>query len=162
MRRITLWLVSTVAVLVLLFSYRTSTSGPGGPHTAAGANPPGIVIGPAPTQAGPAPTQAAPPPPLPPAGRNVVANGTVAQTRWGPVQVRVTITAGRISDVAVLAQPDGNRRDQEINSYALPQLREEVLSAQSANIDTVSGATVTSDGYVESLQAALDAAHFTG
>ena len=87
-------------------------------------------------------------------------NGTVAQTRWGPVQVQVTIAGGRITDVKTLQQPNGNFRDQEINSYAVPQLREEVLSAQSANIDTVSGATVTSNGYISSLQAALDAAHF--
>ena len=53
-----------------------------------------------------------------------------------------------------------NSRDDEINAYAVPQLRSEVLTAQSASIDAVSGATVTSGGYVESLQAALDAAHF--
>ena len=87
-------------------------------------------------------------------------NGTVVQTRWGPVQVQVTIAGGRITDVAALQVPDGNFRDQQINSYAVPRLREEVLSAQSAQIDTVSGATVTSDGYIGSLQAALDAAHF--
>ena len=69
------------------------------------------------------------------------------------------MTGGRITDVSVLQVPDGNGRDQEINAYALPVLREETLAAQSAHIDTVSGATVTSDGYRESLQAALDAAH---
>jgi len=89
-----------------------------------------------------------------------VVNGSVAQTRWGPVQVQITIAGGRIANVVVLQQPNGNRRDVEINSYAVPQLNQEVLAAQSANINTVSGATVTSDGYVESLQAALDAAHF--
>ncbi|MBO0870989.1 MAG: FMN-binding protein, partial [Micromonosporaceae bacterium] len=55
-----------------------------------------------------------------------------------------------------------NRMDFEINSYALPQLREQALSAQSAQIDGVSGATVTSDGYRSSLQSALDAVHFKG
>jgi len=90
----------------------------------------------------------------------MVVNGSTAQTRWGPVQVQVTITSGKITEITVLQQPSGNREDRQINSYALPQLREEVLSAQSANIDGVSGATVTSDGYRESLQAALDAAHF--
>jgi uncharacterized protein with FMN-binding domain len=55
--------------------------------------------------------------------------------------------------------PSGNHRDEEINAYALPVLRQAVLDAQSAHIDTVSGATVTSDGYKQSLQAALDAAH---
>jgi uncharacterized protein with FMN-binding domain len=55
--------------------------------------------------------------------------------------------------------PSGNGRDREINAYALPVLRQETLAAQSATIDAVSGATVTSEGYRESLQSALDAAH---
>jgi len=56
---------------------------------------------------------------------------------------------------------NANGRDRQINSYALPILKQETLSAQSADIDTVSGATVTTEGYVESLQAALDAAHLS-
>jgi uncharacterized protein with FMN-binding domain len=144
MRRITLWLVGTVCGLVLLFSYRTSTMGA----------PPGVATAPAvPGPGGPA---------APPAsdGSGTVVDGSVAQTRWGPVQVRVRISGGRIVDVTTLQVPSANRRDKEINSSAVPQLRSEVLAAQSARIDTVSGATVTSDGYRESLQAALDAAHF--
>jgi uncharacterized protein with FMN-binding domain len=74
----------------------------------------------------------------------------------------VTISSGKITDVQALIYPNGNGRDEEINAYALPQLRQQVLTAQSANIDGVSGATVTSDGYRQSLQAALDAAHFAG
>ena len=50
----------------------------------------------------------------------------------------------------------GNREDEQINSYALPVLVQETLDAQSADIDMVSGATVTSDGYLQSLQSALD------
>ncbi len=69
------------------------------------------------------------------------------------------MSGGKITGVAVPVYPDGNRRDQEINARALPILRQETLDAQSADIDAVSGATVTSDGYQESLQAALDAAH---
>ena len=65
---------------------------------------------------------------------------------------------GKITNVTVLQQPDGNQRDAEINSQALPILIDETVKAQSANIDMVSGATVTSDGYVRSLQAALDEA----
>jgi uncharacterized protein with FMN-binding domain len=64
--------------------------------------------------------------------------------------------------VTALQVPSGNRRDAEINAYAVPQLRTEALAAQSAQIDVVSGATVTSEGYMESLQAALDSAHFKG
>ncbi|MET9082363.1 FMN-binding protein [Streptomyces sp. NPDC004237] len=84
--------------------------------------------------------------------------GDTVQTRWGPVQVRITIKNGKITDVTALQYPSDNPRDQEINSYALPQLRGEALSAQSASIDTVSGATYTSQGYQQSLQSALDSA----
>ncbi|GHJ52517.1 hypothetical protein Nm8I071_18240 [Nonomuraea sp. TT08I-71] len=83
----------------------------------------------------------------------------MAQTRWGPVQVRITVSNGKITDVTAVQVPDGNHRDQEINDYAVPILRQEALAAQHARIDTVSGATVTSDGYRESLQSAIDAAH---
>ena len=55
--------------------------------------------------------------------------------------------------------PQNNRRDEEINSSALPILNQEVVQQQSASIDTVSGATVTSDGYLQSLQSAIDKAH---
>jgi uncharacterized protein with FMN-binding domain len=60
--------------------------------------------------------------------------------------------------VDVVRYPSGNGRDQEINSYALPVLVQETLRAQNAHIDMVSGATVTSGGYLRSLQAALDRA----
>jgi uncharacterized protein with FMN-binding domain len=70
------------------------------------------------------------------------------------------IAGGRITDVVALQYPQDNSRDAEINSYALPALHDEVLAAQSAQVDAISGATVTSDGYLGSLQAALDTAHF--
>ncbi|MFI7547000.1 FMN-binding protein [Actinoplanes sp. NPDC049599] len=152
MRRITLLIVSTLAALVLLFSYRTSTGG-ALPGTTSAAAAPGVV---------PDAPSAAPPgsPSRRPAVRTTRVNGTTAQTRWGPVQVQVTIVGKKITEVRALQRPTGNRRDDQINGYALPKLRQQVLQAQSARIDTVSGATVTSDGYRESLQAALDAAHF--
>lgn len=84
--------------------------------------------------------------------------GDTVQTRWGPVQVRVSIKSGRLTEVTAVSYPQDNPRDQEINGYALPQLRREALAAQSAQIDTVSGATYTSDGYRQSLQSALDSA----
>jgi uncharacterized protein with FMN-binding domain len=84
--------------------------------------------------------------------------GSVADTQWGPVQVRLTVTGGTISKVTVLQYPSGNGKDQEINDYALPILTQETVDAQSAQIDMVSGATVTSNGYLESLQSALDQA----
>jgi uncharacterized protein with FMN-binding domain len=161
MRRITLWIVSTIAAVVLLFSYRTSLGGSA--PSAAGAAAPGVVPD-RPGPSGPAGAADAPAPSAssrrPGSAKTVRVNGTVAPTRWGPVQVQVTITSGRITDVRALLRPSGNDRDDEINTYAVPQLRAEVLGAQSANIDTVSGATVTSGGYIESLQAALDTAHF--
>jgi uncharacterized protein with FMN-binding domain len=74
------------------------------------------------------------------------------------VQVELTVNAGKVTDVQVVQYPSGNPRDQEINSYALPVLIQETLDAQSADIDMVSGATVTSVGYAQSLQSALDQA----
>ncbi|MFE9451373.1 FMN-binding protein [Streptomyces sp. NPDC006739] len=88
------------------------------------------------------------------------ATGDTVQTRWGPVQVRITVKGGKLTEVTAVSYPNENPRDQEINSYALPQLRREALAAQSAEIDTVSGATYTSDGYRQSLQSALDSAGF--
>jgi uncharacterized protein with FMN-binding domain len=84
--------------------------------------------------------------------------GDVAQTEWGPVQVVLTVKNGKITAVNLAQYPDGNPRDAQINSYALPILVQETISAQSAQIDMVSGATVTSDGYLQSLQSALDKA----
>ena len=85
--------------------------------------------------------------------------GSSAQTRYGPVQIKITYAAGRITGVVAVQLPSGRSRDAEINNYAVPILESETLAAQSANINSVSGATYTSDGYVRSLQSALDAAH---
>jgi uncharacterized protein with FMN-binding domain len=89
-------------------------------------------------------------------------DGSVVQTRYGPVQVQVQITGGAISDVAVIQYPDGDGKSVRINARALPTLRTEVLTAQSADVDTVSGATYTSDAYVSSLQSAIDEARAAG
>jgi hypothetical protein len=175
MRKITMWFVTTVAVVVLLFSYRTSTMGtaPSG-ASAAAANPPGVVTGVTPGQAptdgtsaggstsGGSTNSGSTSGGSTNSGSATLVNGTVVQTRWGPVQVQVHIGGGKITDVTALRVPAGNNRDAEINAYAVPQLRTEALAAQSAQIDVVSGATVTSEGYIESLQAALDSAHFKG
>ncbi|GLW50802.1 hypothetical protein Stsp02_64630 [Streptomyces sp. NBRC 14336] len=82
----------------------------------------------------------------------LVIEGSVVNTEKGPVQVEVTFEGDAISSVRMLQQPDHPQ-----TTAAVPQLIEETLQAQSADIDTVSGATITSDGYKESLQAALDA-----
>jgi uncharacterized protein with FMN-binding domain len=144
MRRISMWLFSTVAAVVLLFSYRTSTNG---------ADTPVAVTVPAPVPTTPSTSGSAS------STATKTYTGSTASTRWGDVQVTITVTDGKITDVAVPVYPSGNGKDQEINAYALPVLRQETLAAQNANIDTVSGATVTSDGYLQSLQSALDAAN---
>ncbi|MFJ8200516.1 FMN-binding protein [Streptomyces sp. NPDC096152] len=84
--------------------------------------------------------------------------GQTVQTRWGPVQVRITVKSGKITDVTAVSYPSENPRDQQISGYAIPQLRRQAMAAQSARIDGVSGATYTSDGYRQSLQSALDSA----
>jgi uncharacterized protein with FMN-binding domain len=75
------------------------------------------------------------------------------------VQVTIAVSNGKITNVTVPVYPRGNGRDLQINAYALPVLQRETIAAQSARIDSVSGATVTSVGYKQSLQAAIDAAH---
>jgi uncharacterized protein with FMN-binding domain len=85
-----------------------------------------------------------------------VVTGAVADTAYGPIQVRLTITNGRIVDARTLQTPNSNSHSARIAQYAVPILRQEVLAAQSARIDTVSGATYTSQGYAQSVQSALD------
>jgi uncharacterized protein with FMN-binding domain len=82
--------------------------------------------------------------------------GQAIQIPFGTVQVQVTFTNGKITDVQALQMPSFDRHSQEISSYAAPQLRSEVLAAQSAQINSISGATYTSYGYAQSLQSALD------
>jgi len=84
--------------------------------------------------------------------------GPVVNTQYGPVQVRVTLQSGRIVDVAALQLPNDRSGSVEISNYAAPRLHDEALQAQSAKIDVVNGATYTSRGYIQSLQAALDSA----
>ncbi|MGX1563050.1 FMN-binding protein [Streptomyces sp. NPDC055506] len=83
---------------------------------------------------------------------STVVSGSTIDTEKGPVQVEVTFTGDKIASVRMLQQPNHPQ-----TTAAVPKLIEETLQAQSADIDTVSGATVTSDGYKESLQAAIDA-----
>ena len=85
--------------------------------------------------------------------------GTAVQTRFGPVQVQITVANGKITDVTALQLTNADGKSVQISNRAAPLLRSKVLAAQSANVQTVSGATVTSDAYLTSLQAAIDAAH---
>lgn len=85
-------------------------------------------------------------------------DGSAVQTQYGTVQVAATIAGGKITNVSFLQLSSSDGRSADINSQAGPLLLQETLSAQSSNIDTVSGATFTSEGYLQSLQSALDQA----
>ena len=86
------------------------------------------------------------------------ADGSVISTPFGPIQVRLHAAGTRIVDVTILQVPNDRGRSTEINDYATPRLNREVLQAQSADVEVVSGATYTSYAYAQSLQAALDTA----
>ncbi|TCC31077.1 FMN-binding protein [Kribbella speibonae] len=138
------------------------------PHSTVGS---AAVVSPAPpatpsSRRPPATGRRTPASPTPAAGSarpsSVVVAGGVVDTQYGPVQVEITVRGGRITRTHTLQHPSGDGRSDEINSFAVPQLDREAMAAQSARIDTVSGATFTSEGYRQSLQSALDAAHQAG
>ena len=145
LRRIVLASAVTASGLVMLLALK--------PHTA-----PAIAVAPAPAASSSSGANSGTGSGGSAATGTKTVTGETAQTRWGPVQVKITVKDGKITDVTAVQSPSDNPRDQEINSYALPELRREVLATQSAKIDTVSGATYTSDGYRQSLQSALDSA----
>ncbi|HWE89410.1 MAG TPA: FMN-binding protein [Pseudonocardiaceae bacterium] len=103
----------------------------------------------------PAPTGGPTSPAKLPTGARTI-DGDVVDTPYGPVQVAVVFGNGRITDVRALQTPSDAGRSIRLADLATPILRQEVLTAQSAQIDTVSGATYTSDGYAQSVQYALD------
>lgn len=157
MRRITLWLLVSVTVLVLLFSYHTSTDSRGATTVAAPIAVPTTTSATAPsTRATTAPTSTTP---TATATAPQTVTGDAVTTRWGPVQVQITVADGKITAATAVVYPQGNHRDEEINAEALPVLQQETVAAQSASIDMVSGATVTSEGYIDSLQSAIDKAN---
>jgi uncharacterized protein with FMN-binding domain len=125
-------LVLSVAGLIPLWRYAPSHDTGSSPAASAPASPPSVSSSGGTT--------------------STVVPGSTVDTEKGPVQVEVTFDGDRIASVRMLRQPDHPQ-----TTAAVPQLIEETLQAQSADIDTVSGATITSDGYKESLQAAIDA-----
>ena len=175
----------TTLALVLLFSFKTpdaplATGRSAALVASAGTSPAATAGAPAAPLSAPGPASnsnananagpgasAAPAPSAAPAastGGTALKNGTVTgqavQTRFGTVQVQVTISAGKITDITALQLPNDRQRSAEISQIVEPMLKSEALTAQSAQIDLVSGATYTSDGYAQSLQSALDqAAH---
>jgi uncharacterized protein with FMN-binding domain len=144
-----------IAAAALLGSWRAGTS----PSGAAGVH---VVT------AAPTPRSTTPPPAGPRSGASGSASavqatrqwvGAVVGTPYGDVQV-IAVTAGqRVTDVRAVRLTDANQHSRDISAAAAPVLRKEALQAQSARIDTVSGATYTSEGYRQSLQAALDQMH---
>ena len=149
---------ASAVALGLLMLYPTSTnSSSAGRRAGQSLAPVGVVSAPtAGTPTAPTPTAGAAAPPV---VATTVVNGTSIDTQYGPVQVQLAIRGGRIVRATAIDFPQGGGRNQEINSYAIPLLQRETLAAQNAHIDTISGASFTSAGYEQSLQAALDAAH---
>jgi len=152
MRRIVVAILSTITTVVLLFSYHTSTEGvaaAGSPVVQQPSSPGSNAQSGTSDKGGSSAS-----------GSSAASyTGTAADTRWGPVQVQITVQGGKITAAQAVQYPQNNRRDEAINSSALPILNQEAVQQQSASIDTVSGATVTTDGYVQSLQSAIDQAH---
>lgn len=180
MRRIVIALMSTISGLVMLFSYHTSTNSGTLPSTATGplaSGPSGASGssgsagssgssgssggdtgstgstgsgGSGSSSGGSAGSSS---------GTSAAYTGDSVMTQWGTVQVRITVANGKITKAEAVDYPWNNSRDQQINSYAVPVLNQEAVQAQSASIDAVSGATVTSGGYIQSLQSAIDRAN---
>ncbi|NMM30168.1 MAG: FMN-binding protein [Cellulomonas sp.] len=157
MKRIVIAVLSTISGLVLLFSYPTSTNRSVTADAAPVAGT-GTTTGAAATGTAAAPAAAAPAAAAAAAAKSGTFTGATAQTRWGPVQVQIVVANGKITSADAVQYPNGNGNDQRINSYAIPVLNGEAVTASSAKIDMVSGATVTSDGYLQSLQTAIDKA----
>jgi uncharacterized protein with FMN-binding domain len=165
MIKVIMALVSTAVGLVLLLSFKShSAATPRSALAGAGSGPPSrAATGPgagdgagatSPPQAG---ATRRPKASARPAGRSGTFAGNPIDTRYGTMQVAAVISNGKLTDVRLLQETDGGRSHQ-IDAAAIPVLKSEALSAHGANIDVVSGATFTSQGYAKSLQSALDKA----
>lgn len=153
MRRFILALVATAAGLALLLSFKTHATGTGAsPAIVAPAGGPGAGgAGAGAGGSGPAGTISGGS-----AGGPGTVTGNTVHTVYGPIQVTITESGGKITGVSVPVYPDATAEDTQINKFAIPELIRETESAGSAKIDMVSGATYTSQGYISSLQSALD------
>ena len=149
LRRNVIVAASTTAAVALLLSYHTSLNAAGATASAA----PSAALGSSAAAAAAATGTASP------AAGSTTVTGDSVDTRFGPVQVQITVQDGKITASEAIVYPNGNHEDVEINSAALPVLSQEAVQAQSADIDMVSGATVTSEGYLSSLQSAIDQAN---
>jgi uncharacterized protein with FMN-binding domain len=152
-------IVATAIAVVLLFSFKT-------PAQARPRTPVADLAQPSPTpSASPTPSDSSAPTPTPtpsnagPTYKDGQYTGQDFPNQFGDTQVKVTISGGRITNVQAVQLPFDRQRSAEISQYAAPLLHDEVLQAQSAQIDSLSGATYTSDAYAQSVQSALDQAH---
>jgi uncharacterized protein with FMN-binding domain len=161
MTRILLAICGTIVGLVALLSFKTNSIATGSHALPSAALPSSTSAAPTP---GAATSTAAPPNPSGTRSSASAASsvrtiaGSSVQTRYGIVQVQVVVAGTKIQNVSFLQLTADDPRSQEINDQAGPILLQETLSAQSSTIDTVSGATYTSEGYLQSLQSALDQA----
>ncbi len=157
-------IMATIVGVFLLFSFQTPATPASSRLSVVGPAPTPTASrrgGPTPTPPGASPTGSASATPTPVAAgyRDGSFTGQDAPNQYGDVQVRVTIAAGKITDVQALTLPSDRQRSAEISQQAGPLLHDEVVQAQSAQIDILSGATFTSDSYAQSVQSALDQAH---
>jgi uncharacterized protein with FMN-binding domain len=146
MRRALLAFVTTVAALVMLLSFKTHSPSALTPPPAVLKSTGGVTSSSGTGGAGTGGSRAG------------TYTGDAADTPFGPVQVRITVAGGKLTGVTAVDYPNGSPRDAEINAYAIPALNSEAAAAGSAHIDMISGATYTSEGYLTSLQSALDKA----
>jgi uncharacterized protein with FMN-binding domain len=163
MKRAALTIVATVAGLVLLLSFKTHSTSAALPAQSAAVSPAstgsssssGSSTSTGTTTKKKKKHAAATPSSVSTAKTST---GAPADTQYGPVEVRVTVKNGKVTVARAVEYPNQDPRDAQINAYAIPVLNSEATAAGSARIDTVSGASYTSAGYVTSLQSALDKA----
>jgi uncharacterized protein with FMN-binding domain len=169
MRKVAVALLATVAGLIALLSFKSHTPAAASALTGAGNAGNGSALsGAGAPSTGSTPTAGASTSPSSGAAtggssssggvKNGTFTGSTVDTMYGPVQVSATVSGGKLTAVTVLQVPDSGRYEDQIVTDALPMLKSEALSAQSANINIVSGATFTSQGYAQSLQSALNQA----
>jgi uncharacterized protein with FMN-binding domain len=158
MRRIVIATGTTASAVALLLTYPTSTN-----RSVGTTFPNALGTGASAQAAAPAASATGAAPAAPAKGAAGTVNGTfkgsTVQTQFGPVQVQIVVQNGKITSADAIRYPSGSQRDVMIANYAVPTLNTEAVRAQSAKISMVSGATYTSDGYLQSLQSAIDNAH---
>jgi uncharacterized protein with FMN-binding domain len=172
MRRAVITLTGTVAGLAALLSFKThsaaiadaapvapsvtSQSSAAPAATVAASKTPAAGTKASPAASTSTASQAASPKASEAAESARVITGSVANTQYGPMQVQLTVTGTTITKATAVQQTDDGAESMQIDSFAIPQLNKETITAQSAKIDAVSGASYTSMGYIQSLQSAVD------